>query len=840
MHERVVAPSPTPRTSVPSVAPAPPAPAAPVIGCGRASASVQREVGEGPGTGVPTWVLVAFALALAGFAVGGPGPAAAQDAFVTTWKTTSAGESITIPTHGGGVGAYDFEIHWGDGTTDTITGTDPDPSHTYAQAGTHTVAITGTFPRLFLNAWEKSGGDKENARKLRSVEQWGAIQWKSMDSAFEGAEYVAVKASDVPDLSSVTDMCQMFRGARFVNPNIGGWDVSNVTAMDRMFEDAARFNQDLGSWDVSSVTTMNRMFEGASDFNQDLGDWDVSGVTDMSEMFLGARAFNQDLGDWDVSSVTNMNRMFEGASSFNQDLGDWAVSSVINMNRMFKGAGAFNQDLGGWDLSGVTTTNRMFEHASSFNQDLGDWNVSSVTDMSEMFRGAQAFNQDLSGWDVSGVTTMRAMFEDASSFDQDLGDWDVSGVTDVSEMLVGTDLSTAHYDALLIGWSRLDLQSGMVLDAGATPYTETAAEARQSLLNEQGWTIHDGGETAGVGVTLTDGSAYEAPAATSSTAPNPIGRGRVHAVEAGPFLHDLTVSLEGENQGITAVQLWRSGDDAFDAGADTLLQAEGTDPATSTPDTVSFSGLDGPEIGTAPQYFFVAVAVAEDEDGAVRASLRDPGDLTIPGGTLTNDAGAFPLPLSSASAPLPVEVAGFEAQVEGDAAHLRWQTVSEARNAGFEVQRKGDGESWRQIAFVESKAPGGTATEPRSYRHADTDLPYDADSLTYRLRQVDLDGTASVTRTVTVGRRADRLALRAPSPNPARRRATVRFALPTAQDPVLRLYDGLGRQVRSVRLSRDEGRHQVHIRTADLASGVYFLRLTAGGQTRTQKLTIAR
>jgi len=535
-----------------------------------------------------------------------------------------------------------------------------------------------------------------------------------------------------------------------------------------------------------------------------------------------------------------MNRMFEGASDFNQDLGDWAVSSVTNMNRMFKGAGAFNQDLGGWDLSGVTTTNRMFEHASSFNQYIGDWNVSSVTDMSEMFRGAQAFNQDLSGWDVSGVTTMRAMFEDASSFNQDLGDWDVSGVTDVSKMLVGTGLSTAHYDALLIGWSRLDLQSGMVLDAGATPYTETAAEARQSLLNEQGWTIHDGGETAGVGVTLTDGSAYEAPAATSSTAPNPIGRARVHAGEAGPFLHDLTVSLGGENQGITAVQLWRSGDDAFDAGTDTLLQAEGTDPATSTPDTVSFSGLDGPEIGTAPQYFFVAVEVAEDEDGAVRASLRDPGDLTIPGGTLTNDAGAFPLPLLSASAPLPVEVAGFEVQVEGDAAHLRWQTVSETQNAGFEVQRKGDGESWQQIAFVESKPPGGTTTEPRSYRHADTDLPYDADSLTYRLRQVDLDGTASVTRTVTVGRRADRLALRAPSPNPARRRATVRFALPTAQDLVLRLYDGLGRQVRSVRLSRDEGRHQVHIRTADLASGVYFLRLTAGGQTRTRKVTVAR
>jgi PKD repeat protein len=74
-------------------------------------------------------------------------PTAAQDAFITTWETTSANESITIPTKGGfSVIDYTFEIDWGDGTVETIVGDDPDPVHTYASAGTHTVAITGTFP----------------------------------------------------------------------------------------------------------------------------------------------------------------------------------------------------------------------------------------------------------------------------------------------------------------------------------------------------------------------------------------------------------------------------------------------------------------------------------------------------------------------------------------------------------------------------------------------------------------------------------------------------------------------------------------------------------------------
>jgi hypothetical protein len=52
----------------------------------------------------------------------GPAPAAAQSAFVTTWETTTSGESVTIPTRGDGEGDfsspvsrrdYNFRIDWG-------------------------------------------------------------------------------------------------------------------------------------------------------------------------------------------------------------------------------------------------------------------------------------------------------------------------------------------------------------------------------------------------------------------------------------------------------------------------------------------------------------------------------------------------------------------------------------------------------------------------------------------------------------------------------------------------------------------------------------------------------
>jgi hypothetical protein len=139
----------------------------------------------------------------------------------------------------------------------------------------------------------------------------------------------------------------------------------------------------------------------------------------------------------------------------------------------------------------------------------------------------------------------------------------------------------------------------------------------------------------------------------------------------------------------------------------------------------------------------------------------------------------------------------------------------------------------------------GTTSQPQSYRFADDDLPYAADRLTYRLKQVDTDGSAHLSETITVERGVKELQLLGTSPNPARRRATVRYALPdsessSGQDATIRLYDVLGRRVRTVVSGTQEGRHERTLDVGTLPSGVYFLRLRAGGETRTQKLTIVR
>ena len=382
--------------------------------------------------------------------------------FITTWQTTAAGESITIPV-GGALGAY--TVDWGDGTAPVgVTGKQ---THTYDDAGTYTVSMSGDFTRITLS------GDSTNASKLQSIEQWGDIRWDSMSRAFHGASNMIYNATDVPNLSGVTHTTGMFRDASSFNGDISDWNVSSVTNMSDMFDGATAFDQPLDSWNVSSVTKMNSMFSGATSFNGDISDWNVSSVTKMDGMFSGASSFNGDISGWDVSSVTDMYDMFWFASSFNQPLDSWDVSSVTNMHdmfaaasfnqplnswnvssvtdmySMFSGAASFNQPLDSWDVSSVIRMDYMFVSVTAFDQPLDSWDVSSVTKMDSMFSGAASFNQPLDSWDVSSVTGMHGMFSGAASFNQPLDSWDVSSVTDMHGMFSGA----ASFNQPLDSWN---------------------------------------------------------------------------------------------------------------------------------------------------------------------------------------------------------------------------------------------------------------------------------------------------------------------------------------------------------------------------------------------------
>jgi surface protein len=299
------------------------------------------------------------------------------------------------------------------------------------------------------------------------------------------------------DVSNVVDMSGMFGSTAFNQP-LGSWDVSNVTTMGNMFLNASIFNQPIGNWNVINVTNMFGMFKRASAFNQPINSWNVGNVTNMSQMFFYATIFNQPISSWNVSGVTNMNSMFYQATSFNQNIGSWNVSNVMDMFGMFYNATAFNQSIGNWNVSNVLDMGGMFGGATNFNQPIGNWNMSNVILMDEMFWNASSFNQPIGSWNVSNVTDMRSMFQEAFIFDQPLGSWNVGNVTRMDNMFLGTRLSTANYDELLIGWSTISpnetpLRSNVVFSGGNSKYCNGASARNILDFTPNNWTITDGG-----------------------------------------------------------------------------------------------------------------------------------------------------------------------------------------------------------------------------------------------------------------------------------------------------------------------------------------------------------
>ncbi len=366
----------------------------------------------------------------AGWNITDAGLDCASTYFITTWKTDNFGYSddneITIPTKGTG---YNYTVNWGDGTPDDV-GVTGNITHVYAAIGTYTVTISGDFPRIFFD-------DDLDVEKIIQVNQWGTGAWTSMANAFDRALNLEVIATDIPDLSGVTDMSRMFRKAGIFNQDISSWDVSNITNMSYMFANATMFNQPLGAWNTSAVTGMRYMFYKANAFNQDIGSWDVSNVTDMASMFRQASVFNQNISGWNTGSVQEMPYMF-AETPFDQNIGAWNTASVTTMKYMFNKNSVFNQAIGLWNTSSVQDMAYMFSSATMFNQPLGVWNTSAVTNMRFMFYRANGFNQDIGLWDVSIVTDMANMFQQAYVFDQDLSAWNTGLVLDMSNMFANT------------------------------------------------------------------------------------------------------------------------------------------------------------------------------------------------------------------------------------------------------------------------------------------------------------------------------------------------------------------------------------------------------------------
>ena len=337
------------------------------------------------------WFVTATLVLL--FFLCGVGSASAEGRpFITKWNCKK-GKEVPIPI----IGTYKMLITDAGGqekVNETVTVADA--NHPYIFMPTEDGIYTVTAGPEGV---ERIQTENRNCRELIEVVQFGTVEWTSMKKAFQRClNMTFAKNIDIPNLSKVTNMENMFFDCNAFNSSLKGWDVSHVTSMCGMFYNCFSFNQSLEGWDVSKVTDMRQMFSGCTSFNQPLN-WNVGHVTNMSQMFSRCTSFNQPL-NWDVSKVTSMSYMFSDCTSFNQSLEGWDVSKVTNMLGMFKGCTSFNQSLEGWDVSKVTEMSYMFSGCTSFNQSLvAAWKIKTVVgSLGKTAMSVENYSKTLVGW----------------------------------------------------------------------------------------------------------------------------------------------------------------------------------------------------------------------------------------------------------------------------------------------------------------------------------------------------------------------------------------------------------------------------------------------------------
>ena len=454
--------------------------------------------------------------------------------FKSRWDTTQVGpfgkrdlggsgspnDTVILPLTSDG--SYNFDVDWGDGNRDNITGyNQSEVTHQYSNTGIYEIRIKGD-----ITGWQfYDTGDDD---KILDISEWGPLRFTTGNiQIFRGCRSLDVTATDtlvLPANASFmfsyaydinylyasnwdTSACTNMAGIGFpdnFNEDVGNWDVSNVTDLGSTFSSADNFNNggspSISGWDVSNVTSMNYLFAYTS-FNQPIGVWNVSNVTSMFAMFAGSynnpTPFNQDLSSWDVSNVTSMSNMFADSSFNNSSITGWNTSSVTSMDNMFDSNTGFNQPIGSWDVSNATSFNSVFRGTvfipMSFNQDVSSWNVSSATYFLSTFRYCTGFNQPIGNWTTTSMFNISSMLQNCSGFDQDLSNWNVSSLRYASDFMTDCTLSTTNYDRILSGWSPQSVLNGVSISFGNSQYSTATGAAYRSTLVSKGWTITDGG-----------------------------------------------------------------------------------------------------------------------------------------------------------------------------------------------------------------------------------------------------------------------------------------------------------------------------------------------------------
>jgi len=214
------------------------------------------------------------------------------NAFIIEVKTDNTGTSNDNQFQfTGALGDYDVVAKQNDIVVANFNDLSDEETITFASAGIYDLEVFPKASNGFNRIKFNGSGDKD---KIKDVKQWGNIVWSSFSKAFKNCYNALVTATDIPNLSNVTSLQEMFRQMKKADPDVSNWDTSNITTLQDMFHETEDANPDVRNWDVSNVRNMILTFF-RSGFDRDISNWDLSNVTDMYKIFEDSNLSEENL-----------------------------------------------------------------------------------------------------------------------------------------------------------------------------------------------------------------------------------------------------------------------------------------------------------------------------------------------------------------------------------------------------------------------------------------------------------------------------------------------------------------------------------------------------------------
>lgn len=217
-----------------------------------------------------------------------------------------------------------------------------------------------------------------------------------------------------------------------------------------------------------------------------------------------------------------------------------------------------------------------------------------------------------------------------------------------------------------------------------------------------------------------------------------------------------------------------------------------------------------------------------DHMPAIQWSGLTPGDTVyIRFWAYYTDDGSFLICASPDNSTLPVELTAFNAVPVGRTIQLDWSTASEKNSDHFTVERGNDGLTFAPIGNV---IAAGTSQAPLHYAFLDA-FPEGGVNY-YRLKQVDKDGTSTLSDVVVAesGQQASVLLF----PNPVKDMLTIRSANDLPPGATIRVTGALDRT--SIRLpvgSTGASHRDIQVDTHDLLPGPYSIQMVTSSEVHT-------